>query len=47
MTGHDFLDKLRKNVELNMKMGTIFWDTQNENGNYVLGRIGRSNTTFF
>ena len=20
-----------------MEMGTIFWDTQNENGNYILG----------
>ena len=26
------LDKLRKNVKLNMEMGTIFWDTQNGNG---------------
>ena len=33
-----FLDKLRKNVKLNMKMKTIFWDTQNGNGNYILGQ---------
>ena len=31
-----FLDKLRTNMELNMKMGTIFCDTQNENENYIL-----------
>ena len=41
-----FLGKLRKNVELNMKMGTIFWDTQNENGNYILGRREYYSTLF-
>ena len=38
MMGHGFLDKLQKNEELNMEMGTIFWDTQNGNENYILGR---------
>ena len=33
-----FLDKLRKNVESNMEMRIIFWDTQNGNRNYILGR---------
>ena len=33
MMGHGFfLDKLRKNVELNMEMGTIFWNTKMEMG---------------
>ena len=27
-------------------MGTIFWDIQNENGNYILGRR-EYNTTYF
>ena len=38
MMGTIFLDKLRKNVKLTMKMGTIFWDTQNRNENYILER---------
>ena len=33
-----FLDKLRKNLKLNIEMRTIFWDIQNGNGNYILGR---------
>ena len=35
MMGHDFSRHITKNVELNMKMGTIFWDTQNGNVNYI------------
>ena len=36
---HDFSGQITENVELNMKMGIIFWDTQNETENYILGRM--------
>ena len=38
--GHDFSRQNygKINVKLNMEMETIFWDTQNENENYILGR---------
>ena len=45
--GHGFLDRLRKNVELNMETGTIFWDNQNGNGNYILGRMEYYTPLFF
>ena len=38
MMGHGFSRQITENVELNIEMGTIFWDTQNGNGNYILGR---------
>ena len=37
--GHDFSRQITEKCGINMKMGTIFWDTQNGNGNYILGRM--------
>ena len=39
MMGHDFFRQITKKFGTKYGMITIFWDTQNGNGNYILGRM--------
>ena len=39
MMGHGFSRQITEKCGTkNMEMGTIFWDTQNRIGNYILGQ---------
>ena len=38
MMGHGFSRQIMGKCGINMEMEIVFWDIQNENGNYILGR---------
>ena len=38
MMGHGFSRKITEKCRTIYRNGTIFWDTQNGNENYILGR---------